>query len=73
MPSIFETLATVNAWTLFVVGWLALLSGYLRLIGAYSGLDLTAMGGPTITTGLIGGMAGLTLSVVLMKVRQVLE
>ena len=73
MPQIFKALATINAWTLFIVGWLALLAAYARLIGAYAGVTMTPPAGPSIEMGLAGGFAGLTLSVVVMKLRQMLE
>ena len=72
MPPIFKALATINAWTLFVVGWIALIAGYARLIGAYAGIA-EAPGLPPAQMPLIGGFAGLTLSVVVMKLRQMLE
>ena len=72
MPQIFKALATINAWALFIVGWVAMIAGYVRLIAAYSGAAAPP-GLPPIEMTLAGGFAGLTLSVVVMKLRQMLE
>jgi len=73
MPPIFKALATINAWALFILSWVALLSGYVRMLGAYRGLDLTPAGAPSYEYALAFGFGGLVLSVVVMKLRKMLE
>ena len=73
MPPIFKALATINAWALFVMGWIALIVGCVRMIGAFSGAGAGPPGVPPIEFSMQGGFIGLTLSVVLMKLRQMLE
>ena len=66
MPQIFKALATITAWVLFVFGFLALLGGFGRIIGGSPDLDLMhAYFGY--------GVGSLFLSVVVMKLRQMLE
>ena len=72
MPQIFKALATINAWALFIIGWVALIAGYVQLIVVFSGAA-TPSGLPPIEMTMAGGFAGLTLSVVVMKLRQMLE
>lgn len=76
MPNIFKALATVNAWTLFIIGWVSLIAGYIQLIGIYfGGIQMVALpaGAPFIWMPLVGGFTCLALSVALMKLRQMLE
>jgi len=76
MPAIFKALATVNAWTLFIIGWISLIAGYIQLLGIYfGGIQMIAIpsGAPYIWMPLVGGFTCLALSVVLMKLRQMLE
>jgi hypothetical protein len=73
MPQVFKALATINAWALFIISWIALLSGYARMIGAYAGVDMTPAGAPSYDVALMFGFAGLVLSVVVMKLRKLLE
>ena len=73
MPQVFKALATINAWTLFIVGWLALLRGYASMIGGYVGLDLTPVGAPPNELAVFGGLASLFLSVAVMKLRHMME
>jgi hypothetical protein len=72
MPEKFRGMATVAAWTLFVAGWIALISGYVRMIGLYAG-NTPPSGTPSVEVALLGGIASLALSVVLMKLRKSLE
>ena len=72
MPDIFRALATISAWTLFVIGWLSLASGYLNLAVMYLGIEAFKMpaGSPPVSLPLVGGFICLALSVVVMKLRQ---
>ena len=73
MPQIFKTLATVNAWTLFVLGWIVLLIGVL-IMPAIEGVFFAGTAPPFLFwIALASAIAILTLSVVLMKLRQMLE
>lgn len=66
MPKIFKALATITAWVLFVFGLLSLISGFGRIIGGSPDLELMSA--------YFGyGVGGLFLSVVVMKLRQMLE
>ena len=75
MPNVFKSLASVNAWTLFVIGWISLIAGYIQLLGLYLDIQMVAIpaGAPFIWMPLVGGFTCLALSVVLMKLRQMLE
>ena len=75
MPTIFKTMATVNVWTLFIIGWVSLIAGYIQLLGLYLGIQVVAIpaDAPFIWMPLVGGFTCLALSVVLMKLRQMLE
>jgi len=71
MPPIFKALATITAWVLFIFGLVALVGatqGYFRLgpIGE-TPVPSTMLGSWAV------GVASLILSVVAMKLRQVLE
>ena len=73
MPPIFKALATINAWTLFVLGWLGLVVGVL-IMPAIGGQFATAEPPPWPFHAAWGlGVMSLTLSVVCMKLRQMLE
>lgn len=66
MPKIFKALATITAWILFVFGLLSLVSGFGRIVGGSPDLELMSA--------YFGyGVGGLFLSVVVMKLRQMLE
>lgn len=66
MPKIFKALATITAWVLFVFGLLSLISGFGRIIGGSPDLELMSA--------YFGyGVGSLFLSVVVMKLRQMLE
>ena len=73
MPPIFKALASIAAWTLFVIGCLAVLANYVRLIGLVTGLAEEPPGAGPIWAGIVSGAIFLTLSVVVMKLRQMLE
>ena len=68
MPPIFKALATISAWTLFIAGWLSFV-GWL-LIGIRL-LDTEASYLPPAHFAL--AVVSLALSVVVMKLRQMLE
>jgi len=65
MPQIFKTLASIAAWILFVVGCLGI------LIPAVVRITTGKVVGSLIAWGI--GIVALTLSVVVMKLRQTLE
>ncbi len=66
MPKIFKALATITAWILFVFGLLSLVSGFGRIVGGSPELELMSA--------YFGyGVGSLFLSVVVMKLRQMLE
>lgn len=66
MPRIFKALATITAWILFVFGLLSLVSGFGRIVGGSPELELMSA--------YFGyGVGGLFLSVVVMKLRQMME
>jgi Co/Zn/Cd efflux system component len=65
MPRIFKSLATIAAWILFVVGCLGI------LIPAVTRIVTGEVIGSLIAWGI--GIVALTLSVVVMKLRQTLE
>ncbi len=66
MISIFKVLMSITAWVLFVFGSLALLGGFVRIIGGPPELDMM--------TAYFGfGVGGLFLSVVTMKLWQTIE
>ena len=68
MPSQFKSLATIAAWVLFIFGLLRLLIG---LITAFSGGPALA---PTqVYLDFAIGISSITLSVVVMKLRKMLE
>lgn len=69
MPSIFKALATIAAWVLFVFGLLSLLIGFVRVFSAIPE-TATAPGLALITAYFGFGVVSLTLSVVVMKLRQ---
>jgi hypothetical protein len=72
MPQIFKALATITVWILFVLGCLTLLAGFGRIIGAAA--DLTPAPSVQLMRAYFGsGIASLILSVVAMKLRQLLE
>jgi len=75
MPQIFKALATINAWALFVIGWVSLIAGYIQLVGIYAGIGTLKIpaGGPYIWMPLVGGFVCLALSVAVMKLRKMLE
>jgi len=68
MPSVFKALATIAAWVLFVFGLLRL------LIGLVMSFSTGPMQPPTETyLDFAIGIGGIILSVVAMKLRQMLE
>ena len=75
MPEIFKALATINAWTLFIIGWVSLIAGYFHLAGIYLGLPFAEMkaGIPPVWCPLVGAFICLALSVAIMKLRQNME
>lgn len=65
MPRIFKTLATIAAWVLFIVGCVGI------LIPAVARIARGEVLGSLVAWGT--GIVALTLSVVVMKLRQTLE
>ena len=75
MYKTFRALATINVWTLFVIGWISLIAGYFHLAGIYLNaqfVDVPA-GVPPVWMPLVGGFICLALSVAIMRLRQVME
>ena len=75
MPQIFKGMATVTVWTLFIIGWISLIAGYIDLLALYFSLPFASMpsGIPPVEMPLIGGFVCLALSVVVMKLRQMID
>ena len=71
MPPIFKALATVTAWTLFILGWLFIV--WPTLMGIVSGAMVAGPPPWQQIAGYIGGIASLIFSVCAMKLRQMLE
>jgi len=74
MPSVFKALASISAWFLFVLGWLVVLTSLI--MGVINGtLFVPAAGPPPIQTFIAIAIAivSITLSVVVMKLRKMLE
>ena len=74
MPSVFKALASISAWFLFVLGWLVVLTSLI--MGVINGtLFVPAAGPPPIQTFIAIAIAivCITLSVVVMKLRKMLE
>ncbi|MFH1651649.1 MAG: hypothetical protein ABID87_06085 [Chloroflexota bacterium] len=65
MPSVFKGLASITAWVLFIFGAVSLLGGFGRIFMS-APLDL-------ITAYFSFGVGGLFLSVVVMKLRHMME
>ena len=73
MPSYFKAIATINAWALLVLGWLVLIIGVL-IMPSLEGVFFAGEAPPLIFwVALASAMVTLTLSVVIMKLRQMLE
>jgi len=72
MPPIFKALASITVWGLFILGWLLLLGTNIgsAMAGAFFGAEP-----PPLATYLGNGVGvvSVTLSVVVMKLRQMLE
>jgi hypothetical protein len=75
MPKIFKALATINAWTLFIIGWISLIAGYFYLLGVYLEASFVKMPAemPPLWCPLVGGFICLALSVAVMRLRQGME
>jgi hypothetical protein len=72
MPPVFKALATVVAWILFVFGCLALLAGFGRILGIM--MNLVSVPSVHLMASYFGiGIVSLILSVVAMRLRQMLE
>jgi len=73
MPSIFKALATITAWTLFVLGWIVLLIGVI-IMPAIGGMYFAGTPPPVVFWIVVAAAVGtLILSVCAMKLRQMLE
>ena len=72
MHNEFKALATITAWTLMVIGWISLIAGYFHLVVIYFSIDLYTLPpeSPPVWMPLIGGFLCLTLSVIVMRLRQ---
>jgi hypothetical protein len=73
MPPIFKALATINAWTLFILGWIVLLIGVL-IMPAIEGVFFAGSAPPVLFwIAFAAAVTALILSVCAMKLRQMLE
>ncbi len=71
MPPIFKALASITVWILFIFGCLSLLGGFGRTFGASVGMESPEL---SLVSAYFGyGILSLVLSVVTMKLRQMLE
>ncbi len=68
MPPVFKPLASLTVWILFLFGCLSLLGGLARVVGIGGERAL-----PLISAYFGFGIASLTLSVVVAKLRQTME
>jgi len=71
MPPIFKALASITAWTLFILGWLFIV--WPTVMGIISGEMVAGPPPWQQIAGYLGGITSLALSVVCMKLRQMLE
>ncbi len=71
MPPIFKALASITAWTLFIFGLLFIV--WPTLMSIVSGEIVAGPPPWQQIAGYAGGVISLTLSVVVMKLRQMLE
>ncbi|MFC1937130.1 hypothetical protein ACFLWY_01060 [Chloroflexota bacterium] len=73
MPQIFKVLASITAWVLFIFGLLVLVITFvfMNVAQAQGGYAVPPPIGPSIN--LTVGVASMTLSVCVMKLRQMLE
>ena len=73
MPEKFKGMATLSAWVLFVVGWLVLLIGVI-IMPSIEGVLFAGTAPPIIFwIALASAVVTLTLSVVIMRLRQNME
>ena len=73
MPDIFKALATITAWTLFIIGWVAGLSTFIGGIiggGLYGGTEPPPMIFPAMFA---VTLASFVLAVVVMVLRKKME
>jgi len=73
MPEKFKALASINAWALFILSWIALIRGYVTMLGSYAGVRIMPSGASSTEFVLVFGFAGLVLSVVVMVLRKKME
>ena len=71
MPPIFKALASISAWALFIFGWVNILGGVWGYV-QQGPLGLTRVTSSVLDVWALGA-ACLILSVVAMKLRQMLE
>jgi len=72
MPPIFKALASIAAWTLFIGAWLILLATSIAM-GIRGDLFSSEALGLKDAVAFALSMAGIVLSVVVMKLRHMLE
>ena len=73
MPNIFKALASITAWTLFILSAIALIRGYVTMLASYAGVDVMPPGASATEFVLRFGFVGLVFSVVVMVLRKKLE
>ena len=72
MPQIFKALASISAWALFIGGWLIILVTLIAM-GIRGDLFSSEALGLKDAVAFALSMAGIVLSVVVMKLRHMLE
>jgi hypothetical protein len=73
MPPIFKALATINAWFLFVLGWFAVLITLVMQTLAQPPSPAAPPPPIEVYIAIACGIASVTLSVVVMRLRQKME
>jgi hydrogenase/urease accessory protein HupE len=73
MPDIFKALATITAWTLFILSAIGLIRGYVTMLAGYAGVDIMPAGASPTEFVLGFGFIGLVLSIVVMVLRKKME
>lgn len=73
MPNIFKALASITAWTLFILSAIALIRGYVTMLASYAGVEIMPAGASPVEFVLPFSVAGLVLSVVVMVLRKKME
>ena len=73
MPQIFKALATINAWTLFVLGWIILLVGVLIMPSIGGAFSVGTPPPVILYITLATAIGTLILAICAMRLRQKME